>query len=321
MKKIKYKLMIIIFLVIIGTMSYNMANYINTEKNKAEEGMHITILGGSSMKDKGDTNACGYVLRTKNQKLIIVDGGNPIDADLVYSYIEKYGNGKVDYWFVTHPHMDHIGALINLLNSDKEFEIENLCYNVLSLDYYEAHDKRGFEAEKAFYGILDSKKIKNKIICQKDQVIDIDNVRCDIIRVANPNIETSEGGNESTMVFKFTATDVNKKMLFLGDIYKLSSEELMQRPELLKSDGVQMAHHGQNGASKEVYNAISPEICFFSTPKWLYDNDNGGGYNSGKWKTTVVRGWVKELGAKTVRAFEGDQTYNFTRKGIFKVYE
>ena len=101
----------------------------------------------------------------------------------------------------------------------------------------------------------------------------------------------------------------------------LSSEELMQSPELLKSDGVQMAHHGQNGASKEVYNAISPEICFFSTPKWLYNNDNGGGYNSGRWKSITVREWIKEIGAKTVKAYEGDQTYRFTSNGIFKVYE
>ncbi len=298
-----------------------MVAYIKAEINNAEEGMYITILGGSNMKNKGDTNACGYVIRTRNNKLIIVDGGNPIDADLVYFYIEKYGNSKVDYWFITHPHIDHVGALIDLLNSDKEFEIENLCYNVLSLEYYEEHDKRGFEVETAFYNILDNEKIKNKIICQRDQVIDIDNVRCDIIRVANPNIETTEGGNESSMVFKFTATDVNKNMIFLGDIYKYSSEELMERPELLKSNCVQMAHHGQNGAPKDVYNAIHPEICFFSAPKWLYDNDNGGGYNSGRWKSITVREWIKEIGAKTVKAYEGDQTYRFTSDGIYKVYE
>ena len=298
-----------------------MADYIKSESNKAVEGIYVTILGGSNMKDKGNTNSNGYVVITRNKQLIIVDGGNDIDDELVFSYIEKYGNGKVDYWFVSHPHPDHVGALINLINSDKKIVISNLCYSILDLSYYEEHDKRGFDTEKAFYYILDSKKINNKIECLQDQVINIDNIRCDIIRVANPEIKTSEGGNESSMVFKFTATDVNKSMIFLGDIYTYSSKELLERPELLKSDAVQMAHHGQNGASKEVYDAIKPEICFFNCPKWLYENDNGGGYNSGKWKTIIVRGWMKDLGSKIVKAYNGDQTYRFTSKGIFKVYE
>ena len=78
------------------------------------------------------------------------------------------------------------------------------------------------------------------------------------------------------MVFKFVATDVNKSMIFLGDIYTQSSKEIMDNPSLLKSDAVQMAHHGQNGAPKEVYDAIHPQICFFSATEALYNNDNGG---------------------------------------------
>ena len=253
--------------------------------------------------------------------MIIVDGGYGSDADLVYSYIEKYGNGKVDYWFVSHPHEDHCGALVELLNSDKDFRIDNLCYHILSLEYYERTDKRGFEFEKKFYSILTNSKIANHIVCEKDQVIEIDNIKCDIIRVANPEIETTEGGNESSMVFKLTATDVGKSMIFLGDIYTQASKEIMERPELLKSDAVQMAHHGQNGAPKDVYNAIYPEICFFSASEKLYNNDNGGGYNSGRWKSIVVRDWMEEIGAKPVKAFEGDQTYRFTSEGIFEVYE
>lgn len=210
---------------------------------------------------------------------------------------------------------------MELLKSDKEIKIDNLCYSIPDLDYYERTDKRGYDAEKEFSELLSSNKIINHVICKKDDVIEMDNIKCDIIRVVNPEIETTEGGNESSMVFKFIATDVDKSMIFLGDVYKKASEEILERPELLKADAVQMAHHGQNGAPKEVYDAIKPEICFFNCPEWLYENNSGEGYDSGKWKTIIVRGWIEELGAKIVKAFDGDQTYRFTKEGIFKIDE
>ena len=58
-----------------------------------------------------------------------------------------------------------------------------------------------------------------------------------------------------------------------------------------------MAHHGQGGVTREVYEAISPSVCLWDTPDWLWDNNSGGGYNSGPWKTLEVRAWMEELGA------------------------
>ncbi|MCR5263003.1 MAG: MBL fold metallo-hydrolase, partial [Clostridiales bacterium] len=65
----------------------------------------------------------------------------------------------------------------------------------------------------------------------------------------------------------------------------------------LKSDIVQMAHHGQNGVDRPVYEAIAPKICLLPTPQWLWDNDAGKGYDTHTWKTIVVQGWMREIGA------------------------
>lgn len=308
---------IITVLIVLITVS-NLTNSITTTAfiNNFSQGMEVTMLGESNMKDKGNTNACGYIITTANNELIVVDGGNDIDKDIVLNYIKKLGNGTVDYWFVTHPHGDHVGALVELLKED-DIEIQNLCYSFNSLEWYEKYDERGFKAESKMFNSLNNPKIKNKIEVTKNQVIEIDNLKCDILRVANPEIINSDNGNDSSMVFKFTAIDVNKSIIFLGDAFKYTSIELLENPEVLKSDVVQMAHHGQNGVSKEVYEAINPDICCFNIPEWLYNNDNGNGYNSGSWQSIEVRSWVQELGAKSVLAFEGDQTLQFTSTGIF----
>ena len=124
MKKrfVKTLILIIFIAIIVG-----IGIYFYAQKLK-NEGIKITLIGGSNEKDKGDINSAGYIIRTKNNKLIIVDGGRDIDADLILSYINKYGNGTVDYWYITHAHEDHVGAFLELIENES-INIENICYH------------------------------------------------------------------------------------------------------------------------------------------------------------------------------------------------
>lgn len=316
----KKSLKILIFLVIAIAITMIVFMKFNTKENEEildeKAGMRITLVAGVTLPENGNRNSNSYLIRTKNDKLIVIDGGEINDADFLLEYIMKYGNGKVNYWYITHPHSDHVGALCELLGrEDCNIEVENLYYSFNELKWYEQYDKRGYETEKLMYETLESSKIINKISCTKNQVIDMDNIKCEIIRIANPEVTNSDNGNDSSMVFKMTAVDVDKSIIFLGDGFNYTSKELLEEPEKLKSYAVQMAHHGQNGVKKEVYDAIAPKLCFFNAPKWLYDNDNGGGYNSGKWKSIITRGWVEEYGADSICAFEGDKVIRLTKEG------
>lgn len=282
-------------------------------------GMEVTILGESTMPDYFNGIACGYIIKTYNGKLIIVDGGNDVDYENIYNYITGIGNGTVDFWIVTHPHSDHVGALCKLLESDKEFRINTLCYSILDKNWYETYDKRGFESESKFIDLIKDKRIESQYNCKKNDIFYIDNVKCEIIRIANPEITNSDNGNDASMTFKLITTDSNKSMIFLGDSFLQASKELLKEPELLKSDAVQMAHHGQNGVTKEVYDAIDPDFCFFNSPIWIWNNDIGLGIGSGGWKTLEVRKWCEEYGAQMIVSCKGDQTYRFSSAGIFEI--
>lgn len=290
------------------------------EKNIFDRGIEITLLGGGNQKDLGNTNSCGYIIRNKKGKLIIVDGGLNTDAEVLYNYIKELGNGHVDYWYITHPHPDHVGALIEILNNEQyDIQIENLYYSFNELNWYEKNDERGYETEKAMFDSLESKKIINQYQCKKDEKIQMDNIICEIIRGANPQITNSDNGNDSSMVFKMIATDVNKSIIFLGDAFTFTSKELLESPDKLKADAVQMAHHGQNGVTEEVYKAISPTVSFFNAPEWLYNNDNGNGFDSGTWKSIIVRGLLENLGTTNYMAFNGDQIFKVDENGFYLV--
>ena len=139
-------------------------------------GMEVTILGESTMPDYFNGIACGYIKKTYNGKLIIVDGGNDVDYENIYNYITEIGNGTVDFWIVTHPHSDHVGALCKLLESDKEFKINTLCYSILDKNWYETYDKRGFESESKFIDVIKDKRIESQYNCKKNDIFYIDNI-------------------------------------------------------------------------------------------------------------------------------------------------
>lgn len=310
----------IIFTICLILIVKNIYTNNKNQKNALEEGMRVTLLGGSNMKENGNTNSMGYFIISKNNELIFVDGGRDIDSNFVKSYIDELGQGKVDHWFITHPHADHVGALLKLLDEENNLEIENIYYSFLEDEWYKKNDTRGYESSHAMLEKINSSKIKNRVECTEGQVIEIDNIKVDIIRIPNPEITNSDNGNDASMTFKVTALDVDKSILFLGDSYVYASKELLsESKEKLKSDSVQMSHHGQNGVSKEVYEAISPRVCFFNTPEYLYDNDNGTGFNTGKWQSVEVRRWMDDLETINYKAFNGDQTFEFTKNGITKI--
>lgn len=64
----------------------------------------------------GDTTSrqmMGYAIKTKNNEIIIIDGGTKGDSEQLKNYIVQNG-GTVKAWFITHLHSDHAGAFEEL---------------------------------------------------------------------------------------------------------------------------------------------------------------------------------------------------------------
>ena len=103
--------------------------------------------------------------------------------------------------------------------------------------------------------------------------------------------------------------------LILGDLGTDGGAEVMRNCDLadLQTEYTQMAHHGQNGVTKDFYEYIKPKKCLWPTPGWLWDNNkDGNGYNTGPWNTLLTRAWMDELGVtEHYVAKDGTQVIEF----------
>ena len=236
-----------------------------------------------------------YVLKTKNNKLIVVDGGPHGQTAYLKKFINSLG-GQVDSWIVTHPHRDHIDALIDILLNPQDIKINKIYTSLPEHSLVANYEPKSLEDYDIFINVLNRLKVLNQEV-QARQKIDIDGVQIEFFSTKNFEL-TNNIINNSCVTFKVTSP--SKTVLFLGDTGMEEGNKILREipGTVLKSKYVQMAHHGQNGVSKEFYKAVSPEYCLWPSPKWLWDNDPGSGYNTGIFSTVIVRGWMDELGVK-----------------------
>lgn len=246
------------------------------------------------------------VIKSPHGKLIVIDGGWEADADKLSSLILQQG-GKVDAWLITHPHEDHVGALGAILNdASRKIIIDKIYCSLATPDWYRQISPTGAGIADQLLNAftkLPVGTVTNNI--GRGTEINIDDVNIRVLN--NRGVYTYNGVNNSSLVYKIRVS--GQSILILGDLAYDGGKDLIKTCTAaeLKSDIVQMAHHGQQGVDQDAYALIAPTTCLWPTPVWLWNNDNGGGFGSGPWGTLKTRAWMDALGVKDNRSLkDGD---------------
>jgi beta-lactamase superfamily II metal-dependent hydrolase len=237
-----------------------------------------------------DTIGNSYVIRTVNGKVIVMDGGYEAEKDYLRGFIDALG-GKVDAWIISHPHDDHITALVALLDNPKGLKIEKIYHSRFSTDaLIDGESESTAQITRKFYSQLD--KATDIVVedCHPGDEFEIDGVNFKILSEQNPEFAQRNPYNNSSMVVKMW--DREKSFIFLGDLGVEGGQKLLdsQYAGDLECDYLQMAHHGQAGCDKKFYETVKFRACLWPSPTWVYNAEMG------QLRTAEVRGWIKELG-------------------------
>ncbi|MEG2296010.1 MAG: MBL fold metallo-hydrolase [Clostridium sp.] len=280
-----------------------------TMRGPAQSNAENAYLGGATLTllaPATTSQNLSCVIQTKNGSIIVVDGGLKEDTDHLIQTLQAKG-GRVSAWLITHPHSDHIGALTEILNRNPiPIEIDHIYYSFLAREAYAAGENMGRMGDLdnllAAFSHIAPEKLNTPL--NKGQKIQVDDITINVMNL--PFQTLSNTFNNSSIAYR---VDVNgKRIMFLGDMGWEAGQNLMGSwdSDELRSDVVQMAHHGQDGVEEGLYRLIHPSICLWATPQWLWDNVSEG--QPGPWKTLEVRKWMNELGVRQNYCIkDGDQ--------------
>ncbi len=236
----------------------------------------------------------GYVYVSKDGTVIAIDGGAEGDKDELNRILQKHG-GVVHHWFITHYHNDHICAIMELFK-ENAVKVEKLYFDFPTPDILEDRGDGDNPLVEKWHALLpkDTQVITPK---QGDRYA-MNGMSVTVLNDAAFEV-LHDFCNNSSVMYKL---DTGKtKILFTGDMERKGEDYIADpwfQKELSDCTVVQMSHHGQKGVSKRFYDLTAVEICLYSTPLWLWNNDNGGGKNSCTWTTLQTREWMRERNVK-----------------------
>ena len=256
------------------------------------------------LKSVEDTICDSFIITTEDGKVIVIDGGHTAETDYFIQYLKAVTGQcvpKVDVWFLTHPHDDHVQVFDEVAeNRTRQVKFDKVMLKYAPYEYYAAvPSTEAMELVAEFDRISRAFPEKVQILSDGD-VFNIGAAKITVLYTFDPEWTNP---NEASLIFRMDLG--GKSIMFTGDAQVNAGNKVLANPEysaLMKCDICKMAHHGQDGVSREFYEAVSPEICLWPTPSWVWDNRNGN------LQTPEVRAWMEELGVtQNYLAWQGSQ--------------
>ena len=178
-------------------------------------------------------------------KNILIDAGDQDSGPRVESYLRSHGVSSLDLLVATHPHEDHIGGLMTILNDIPVGQV---------LDSGQAHTSQTFEN---YLNLIDRKNIPFST-AERGQTIDLDPAIK--IEVLSPPATLFSGDlNQNSIVLKVTYNKVS--FLFMGDAGFVAEDSIMAAGYDLKSTVLKVGHHGSSSSTGTSFlSKVRPEV-------------------------------------------------------------
>lgn len=257
----------------------------NVKKLKSKR-KYRPLLTQIKLDSKDMLEGMSYVFRLSDGSFFIIDGGWPekehSEAKKLYNLLRQQTREKefvIRGWLLTHCHSDHIGTFNDfVMQYHDKVTIKQVLYNFPSDDdILNSDSPHMLDDHLGRYQTF--KKVISTYLNETDIVKIHSGYKFNYVDAEIEILQTHEdfypitirdcGMNLSSVVFAVTIA--GQRIIFLADVNEMANDRLVLNfGEYLKSDMMQVAHHGYGGGTVELYKIIDAEYILYPAPVEFY---------------------------------------------------
>ena len=244
--------------------------------------------------DPASPGGLSMVAQLEDGSFIIIDGGIKKEIHKTRLYNFLYQNKPASdakprvTWIFTHPHGDHVANAIDFLSTKaSSIDLELVIYNFPDLDADSLFvSTTGAAHSKNLYNTI-TKNFPNTPIYvpHAGEQLFFPGLEMEVFYTQEEMFKVGvKNENDTCLVFKlkFNTTQGTKTCMVFGDSTNTqSSYGYALYGNALKSDIMQVPHHGAGTASWELYEAVDASICLWSVESAKFYDDGANGHRTG----------------------------------------
>jgi len=186
------------------------------------------------------------LLVTPAGKTILIDGGEQQSGAL--AFLKAHQVSHIDLMIASHPHADHIGGLIDVLEAMK---VDTVAVNGRS---------NNTQTFKHFLDLITSTGAGYEELSTGD-AFSIDGVSFSVVA---PDKEYAPDDLDNTSLV-ILAQCYQTRILYTGDMEKDEESRLLASKADIKADILKVGHHGSNTSTSDNFlMAVSPAVAIYS---------------------------------------------------------
>lgn len=224
-----------------------------------------------------------YVVQLEDGSFVIIDGGPGKEADVIglMDWLTAHKPEADDKprvtWMFTHLHNDHMELPVAFLKKYyAAIDLQTVCYNFPRLGTEDGlNDQLCTNNYNGLRSVLASHFSDTNIyVFHSGQKMYLPGCEIEFLFTQEDYWpQKFPTANHTSSAWRMTFTG-GKTFMVLGDCeYGLCVQMASVYGDYLKSDVLQLSHHGLNGACLELYQAIDPKVCFWPLDEYRMMND------------------------------------------------